>query len=355
VNRRLQLSLGLVISAVAVWFTMKDVRLAELLAALARANYLGFAAAMFFTLAGFWMRAVRWRSLLLDVKPVRYGPLFSATMIGFMANNLLPLRLGEFVRAWALGRRESISKTTVFATVVVERVVDMIALLMILGITLLVHPISESSEAGRLTRRGAMALVVTCVALTVVIVALEKSPRYARAAIALVARPLPLRVRERGERLLAHFLSGLSLFRDLGRLTWVMVLSFVMFGMVVLGLHVSLWAMGIEVPWYGGLVMLVITAIGIMVPAAPGYIGTMNLACVAGLALFGVPKVEASSFSWFYWASQYLPITVVGLYYLRREGLSLRQLGDAPGGEEGAPAVTAPGAAAGGAGGGQTR
>ncbi len=332
-KRRLQLLLGVAVSAVAVWFTMKDVRPGEVLAALRGANYAGFAAAMLCTLLGFWLRALRWRYLLADVKPVGVASLYSATMIGFMANNLLPLRLGEFVRAWALGRREAISKTTAFATVVVERVVDMIALLCILGLALLVHPLSESTEAGRMTRAGASALLVACLALTAVVVVLEKVPARAHAAAALLARPLPQRVRDRGARLLGNFLSGLSLFADLGRLSVVMLLSFVMFAVVVLGIHASLWAMGIEVPWYGGLVMLVITAIGIMVPAAPGYIGTMNLACVAGLALFDVTKATATSFSWFYWASQYLPITVVGLYYLRREGLSLRQLGRAPEGD----------------------
>jgi hypothetical protein len=71
----------------------------------------------------------------------------------------------------------------------------------------------------------------------------------------------------------------------------------------------------------------VITAIGIMVPAAPGYIGTMNVACKVGLRLFGVGPELSVPFSWFYWAGQWLPVTLVGLYYLRREGLSLASLG----------------------------
>jgi hypothetical protein len=90
-----------------------------------------------------------------------------------------------------------------------------------------------------------------------------------------------------------------------------------------------MWALHIDVPWYGGLIMLVVTAIGIMVPAAPGYIGTLNLACVAGLALFGVGKTQAVPFSWFYWAGQWVPVTAVGFIYLNREGLSLKSIGQA--------------------------
>ena len=339
-SRGVKFAIGIGISLVAIWLAMKDVRPAEVWNALKQANYLGFVAAMALTIFGFWVRALRWRWLFSGRK-VTLGSLFSATMIGFMANNLLPLRLGEFVRAWALGRREQMSKTTVLATVVVERVVDMITLLGIFGFTLLVHPLSESTEAGRLARAGAGILLGACIGLTVFVVAIESSPALTAKFVAFLTSMFPERVRARTAKTLEHFLAGLGLFRDLPRLLWVFVLSFAMFGIFALVLTVSMWAFGLDVPWYGGLVMLVITAIGIMVPAAPGYIGTLNLACVAGLALFGVEKQSSVSFSWFYWASQWLPISVVGLWYLRREGLSLRSLGEASdAGGGGIPAKT---------------
>jgi uncharacterized protein (TIRG00374 family) len=219
------------------------------------------------------------------------------------------------------------SKTTVFATIVVERVVDMITLLAIFGISLLIHPISSETEAGRLTNAGATMLVTACVVLTVTLVVIERNPRLMQLLVAKLSSRLPEKWRTRGGAAILHFIEGLSLFRDLPRLLWVFVLSFVMFGAFALCLQISMAALYIDVPWYGGLIMLVITAIGIMVPAAPGYIGTMNLACVAGLALFGVGKELAVPFSWFYWAGQWIPVTVVGMWYLRREGLSLRSIG----------------------------
>jgi hypothetical protein len=96
-----------------------------------------------------------------------------------------------------------------------------------------------------------------------------------------------------------------------------------------------MWAFGMRAEWYAGLVMLVITAIGIMVPAAPGYIGTMHYACRVGLGLFGVGGDQATAFAWFFWAGQWFPITLVGLWYLRREGLSLKSLGSAGAGSAG--------------------
>jgi uncharacterized protein (TIRG00374 family) len=329
VSRTLKLALGIAISAVCVWLSMRDVHIAEVWDALRRANYLGFVAVMAVTLLGFWLRAIRWRSLITSPKRISTDSLFSATMIGFMANNVLPFRLGEFVRPWALARREHLSKTTLLATIVVERAVDMLTLLAILGLGLLVFPLRTDTDAGRMVQAGAGVLVALSVALTVFVVVLERQPKFAHAVIDRCTAFLPAGVRGRVARSLDHFLEGLSLFRDVKRLIWVFTLSFAMFLIFSLGLTFSMWALGIDVPWYGGLIMLVITAIGIMVPAAPGYIGTLNLACIAGLALFHVGREIAVPFSWFYFASQWLPITTVGLWYLNREGLSLRTLGQA--------------------------
>ena len=327
-SRGVQFGIGLLISAVCLWFAMHDVRPAEVFAALAQANYFGFAGLVALTLFGFWLRAFRWRWLLTTSRPVSLDSLYSATMIGFMANNLLPLRLGEFVRAWALGRREGVPKSTVFATVVVERVVDMITLIAIFGIAMWIRPIGAGTEAGDMVRQGAGVMVIASLGLTAFVVVLERQPNLARALLRFVSSRLPEKIGSRVANSLDHFIDGLALFRDLPRLAWVFFLSFVMFGVFALCLTVSMWAFGIQAPWYAGLVMLVITAIGIMVPAAPGYIGTMNIACKVGLKLFDVGPEVSVPFSWFYWAGQWIPITLVGLWYLRREGLSLASLGN---------------------------
>ncbi len=329
-KRPLQLLVGVAISVAAVWFSMRGVSAPEVWRALRHSNLLLFGAVMALTLASFWIRALRWRSLLSGVQRPSLHSLYSATMIGFMANNMLPFRLGEFVRAWALARRERCSTTMVMATVVVERVVDMLALLGILGVTILVHPIEPGSKAAEFTHAGAGSLIVLTVGLTLLLVVLERTPGLARRVVHRLSARLPERHRGRAVAALDHFVEGLGLFRDLPRLLWVFLLSFVLFSCFAVALQLSMEAFGIHLPWYAGFTVLVISAFAIMAPAAPGYIGTMNLACVAGLALFGVTNRElANSFSWFYWAGQWLPVTVVGLFYLRREGLSLRSLNQA--------------------------
>ena len=333
-KRALQLLLGISVSALCVWLSMKDVNLGEVLTALRGANGFGFVLVMMVTILGFWIRAVRWRYFIDAGRRLSLDSLFSATMIGFMANNLLPFRLGEFIRPWVLARREKLSKTTLLATVVVERAIDMLTLLGIFGVSVLVHPIAENTDAGRLVQWGARVLIGLCLALTVFVVAIERSRTLAQAVVKRVTAPLPEAARARVAEMLERFVEGLGLFRDFGKLAVVFALSFAMFMCFACALGISLWSLGIDLPWYAGLTMLVITAIGIMVPAAPGYIGTLNIACTAGLSLFGVGKALSVPFSWFYFFSQWLPITAVGLVLLNREGLSLRSLGQAEGRED---------------------
>jgi uncharacterized protein (TIRG00374 family) len=332
VKRLLQLLFGLAVSAVCVWLSMRDIDLKSVWNALRHSSLVGFAAAMALTLVGFWLRAVRWRLLIGSTRRLGTGSLFSATMIGFMTNNVLPFRLGELVRPWVLARREKLSKTTLLATIVVERAVDMLTLLAILGVALAVFPLRGDTDAGRMVQAGAGLLLGLSLALTAFVIALERQPRLAHAFTSWCTGFLPESSRGRVAHALGLFIEGLGLFRDFRRLALVMALSIVMFLVISLGLTISMLSLGIHIAWYGGLLMLVITAIGIMVPAAPGYIGTLNLACVAGLALFHVGRDLAVPFSWFYFASQWLPITAVGLFFLNREGLSLRSLGEASSG-----------------------
>lgn len=324
-KRAIQLAVAIAISAICVWVSMKEVDLGLVTTALRNANRLGFVSVMVITIFAFWVRAIRWNYFLRTDKHVPLLNLFSATMIGFMANNVLPFRLGEFIRPWALARREGLSKSMLIATIVVERVVDMLTLLTIFGIALMVAPISEETAAGKMVQGGARILLTLSVALTVFVVAAERNRKLAQTLVEM----LPAKVQGRVAKLLDRFLDGFALFRDFGKLVQVFALSFGMFGCFAVALWITAWSLGIALPWYAGLVMLVVTAIGIMVPAAPGYVGTLNIACTAGLALYGVGKAPASAFGWFYFFSQWLPITTVGLIFLNREGLSLSSLGDA--------------------------
>jgi len=317
---RLQLAIGLALSAFLLWLSLRSLDLAQVGRALATANWVWFLPICGLTLLAFWLRAVRWGWLLHSVKPIGVGSLFSATMIGFAANNLLPARLGELVRPWAIGTRERISRSSAFATIIVERVVDMFCVLILFGVALVLHPFPRMVQDA-----GIVALGVNLL-LLLALVAIERNPAQAERAAGWVERRAPARFAPKAASLLRNFSGGLGVFRHGSGLLWVTVHSALMYVVTAAGLQACMLAFGMNVPWYAGIVLLVITAFGMMIAPTPGYLGAIQYACVLGLSLFGIDRAIGFSFSLYYHLTQFLPITVVGLIYLGRAGLSLGQI-----------------------------
>jgi uncharacterized protein (TIRG00374 family) len=316
----LQLALGLVLSAVLIWLSVRTLDWGQAMRALAQANWLWFLPACAITLLAFWIRAVRWGWLLKSVKPIGAGSLFSATMIGFMANNLLPARIGELVRPWTLGATEKVSRSSVLATVIVERVVDMFCVLVFLGIALLLHP------APPVIRNAGFGALLANLVLLIALVAIERNPAQADRLARTCEERLPRAIGPKVARLLRNFAGGLGVFRHGPGLFWVTAYSLLLFTVTALGLAACMAAFRLDVPWYAGIVMLVVTSFGIRVAPTPGYLGAIQYACVLGLSRFGIDRTTAFSFSLYYHLTQFLPITVVGLICLGRQGMSLAQI-----------------------------
>ncbi len=302
-----------------LWLSLRGVDLAALGASLARAQYWLLLPAFLLTLLAFFLRALRWGVLLRAVKPMPPGSLYAATMIGFMANNLLPARLGEFVRAWALGRQERVSRSSVFATVVVERVIDVFCLLFVFALALVVYPFPDEAR-----RAGYLALGLN-LALVGLLVWAERNPDPVARISAWAAARSPAGLRPRVEAIGANFLVGLGVLRHGRAMLEVAGYSVLLYGVTILGIHTCLAAFPFAVPWTASLVLLVTLTLGFVVAPTPGYVGSVQVACRWSLALFGVGPSAAFSFSLFYHVSQFVPITAAGLWYLARQHLSLSE------------------------------
>src|SRR5438105_3805238 len=116
-----RLWIGLVVSLVCLVLAFRGVDMGAAAALIAGANYWLLLPALAAYFAGVWVRAVRWRYLLRPIKPMPSGRLFPVVVIGYMANDVLPARMGEIARAYVLGRQEGVSSTSVLATIAVER------------------------------------------------------------------------------------------------------------------------------------------------------------------------------------------------------------------------------------------
>lgn len=272
------------------------------------------------TFLSFYLRAHRWRYLLESIKWITLSSSFSATMIGFMANNLLPARLGEFVRAYVIGRREAISRSASFATIVVERLFDGFTLVLCL-----VAPLPLISAPRWIKVGGATAFGVYVVALGMLLF-LKTRTDVATKGVEVVLRRLPGGLSDTLKGVLSGFTEGLATLSKGPHLGRIVSLSLLVWIAATLAIYCVFEAFALNLPIYAAFLLQGILALGVMIPSSPGYVGTIQLGCVMGLALFGVSKDVALSLSLVFHISQFVPITLIGLFYLWREHWSLAEL-----------------------------
>jgi uncharacterized protein (TIRG00374 family) len=281
----------------------------------------------------FWIRVIRWRYLLLPLGKIKRHTLFGAIMIGFMSLNLLPFRLGEFVRAFVLGRRTNLSKSSVFATIIVERMFDGFAMIFIMLTSLSFLPFSLGESTLDWVRFFAyLGLIVFLLALVLVILIRLKY----NVIIRLVEKSpfLSPKIRLKVVRVIRSFAAGLSIIGGFRRfltitfwslLVWVVTSVYywtVMFSFV----GPDNGSLGSEAGFAGSLFLTGALALGIMIPAGPAFIGTFELACIAALAALGIAAPVAESYALVLHAAQFFPITLTGLLYLYFQEFNLREI-----------------------------
>ncbi len=316
---------GLLISAVFLFLAFRKTDLHALAGNLASANYWYLIPASVLTLFAFWIRALRWGVLLHPLKPIKLWTLFSATMVGFMCNNILPMRLGEFVRAYVIGRSARIRASAAFATIVVERLFDLFSMIAIFGVILVFAPFHN--------RPFKVLVLLAFLAGSAVFVALLLFHLRGASLSAFAGRFVPSRVRPRVTAILESFQAGLGIFRDPKRLAAVGVLTLLMwlcFAVVIRICFASarLEQGGLTLPPLASLVVLVVIGIGIMVPSGPGFVGTLQAAAKLSFVILGYEdSARALSFSILYHATQWFPVVLVGLLFMMKENLSLAQVG----------------------------
>lgn len=313
---------GVLISIGFLYFAFRKVDVDELTAALAGAQYLYLIPAGLLAIFSLMIRALRWRYLLLPVKRARFRNLFTAASIGLMVNNLLPARLGEFVRAYLIGEKENISKSASLATIVVERIFDGLAVLIFLVYAFAFRTVDFPHWFNR-----TVYIVIAVYGLAIIFLVLLRIRRENALSIAVfLTRPLPARGRAIVSKALDSFVQGLEIIHSFRELMISLVLSILVWLPNVLIVHIMLQAVGIDLPLHSAAVIFIIIAIGIMIPSAPGFVGTIQYCSIVSLAIFSVPKSLALSFSIVYHVGVFIPVTGTGLVCLLIQGVSFREI-----------------------------
>lgn len=317
-----KLILGIVISIVFLYLAARGIRWEDFAAALRRTRTAYLIPGILFTMLGHFSRSVRWRYMMSPIKECAIRPLWTATAIAFMVNNLLPARLGEFVRAFVIGRSERVSKSAAFATIVYERVVDVFVLILLLG-----YCTTRISGPSWL-QRSAILLIAGNGVLFALLVAMVRWRARFRALLARCVQPLPTRTRRRMHESADAFIDGLGVVTQPRSSVPIVLLSVAVWGCAALGVTFSLLACRLQLPPMTSVFLLVLVSLGSMIPSAPAFLGTLQYACVVGLGVYGVERGDALAFSAVYHATQFFPITLAGLYYAWRSHLRISELSD---------------------------
>ena len=326
--------LGFAISGGLLWWLFRDQDLGALWSQVRQARPGLFLAAVTVATSAYAIRVLRWEVLL---SPIRENTSFSnrwaTTMIGFMANNLLPARMGEVVRAYALSRVEPVPMSGAFGTLVVARFLDAIAVFGLLGVAVLLPSFPAEAavggvSVGAIARVGAILLLVGVLGVGA-LVAWPQGPAF-------VMRATPrLLGRDRGATVVAileTFLDGLAVLRDPRRFVHALLLSLAHWLYYGLAFWLALESFGLELGYGAALLVQGVVAVGVAVPSAPGFFGTWHGAAQVALAgTYGVPETQALAFATAFHLGGFVPITVLGLYYAWRLRISVRRVSsDAP-------------------------
>jgi uncharacterized protein (TIRG00374 family) len=272
------------------------------------------------------LRTWKWHVLLTPIKVPSFWKLNSATLIGLMANNVLPGRAGEFVRAYAGARLEKISFSACFATVVIDRVLDGLTVSAIFVFTLALHP--SLPDAVKIP--GYLAGGLYLVALLFLVLLLVQEALAFRV-LAWFLHFFPERFGHFVTGLLQSFIHGLSALRDKRLLAASVFISVLIWLGYALTVFVMALAMDIRTPEgpltvFQAFVVLLIVTLVLTLPSTPGFVGTMEFGIKSGLVLFGVDENQALAFAVVYHAVQFVPVTIAGFLALWLEGLSMSEI-----------------------------
>jgi len=316
--------IGIAISALFIWLTFREVDYSSLWSAMKKADYNYLLPVIIITMLQFYIRALRWGILLEPVKKIGQLSLFSATSIGYMANNILPARIGEFVKAYAIGKSEDVSMSSSFATIVIERILDLMAVLMLLFLVLFIvdFPAERSGLENTLRTGGMAAAPVFLLAIIFMHYFKKKSDLFKKMAINLLS-PFSTHFAEKAGRFLDSFASGLAVMKRGHHLIKISLYSVIIWFIAALPIHLTLISFGYSPPFSISLFILVLIGIAVSIPSAPGFIGTFHYACSKGLELFNLPVEEALSISIILHAINFFPITLIGFFFLWRDNISL--------------------------------
>lgn len=322
--KRWQLWVGAGISAFFVVIALRGLKLGDVWQNMTTANYLWLIPGVLVYFLAVWARVWRWHYLLRPIKVIPLKKMWSPVVIGYMGNNIFPFRAGEVIRAYMLRRKEKISLGAGLATVLVERVFDGLVMLIFVLVSLPTVPnlpLFLKQTVIFASSAFSVALVILCIWAI--------KPQQAQIIYSyFINKFVPVKIRQPLLAITNSFTIGLSSLRSFKDVVMVFVTSIVIWLLETIKYWLVMYAFTFVVSFFALMLMNGVVNLATTLPSAPGYIGTFDAPGIEILTVFGVDQAVAAGYTLVLHAALWLPITLLGLWYMFREGLSWAEFKD---------------------------
>lgn len=307
-------------------FFLRDADMAAVWSETGRADPVLLTLAVVITALTYGLRALRWQYLLAPIGVTHFLTAFRTTVIGFAASFLLPARAGEVIRPYLLARREGLSPTAAFATIILERLLDLVTVLLLFAVFVVTIDAAaipaDPAQLARVKLGGQLAGAAAVAALVVLFVLAGHPERLGRLALR-IERVLPDALARAVARFVESFAQGLAVMRQPRRLLVALALSLPLWMSIAAGIWLTSLAFHITFPYTGSFLVTTILVVGVAVPT-PGAVGGFHAAYqIAVQTFFGATDDRAVGAAIVLHAISFLPVTLLGIVFMMREGLTL--------------------------------
>ncbi len=325
-KRWLSILLGLIISGLTLAYALNGNDISKIGGELAGGNYLWAVPCLALIAVGLWLRAIRWRFLLQDRPTIAHS--FHITNIAYFFNVVLPFRLGEVARAYLTTRlKPPISMFTAFSSVVVERLIDTLTVVVLVALAIVIRPVTPEVE------RGAQLVGAASTAALLILIFFAVRPKFAHQIVDLVLKILPFLEKLGIRTLTERVLDGILPLGSLRGIAVTLLWTTLAWATSVAAGFFLLYVFYDAPTWDAALLMIAITSLAVALPAAPGSVGPFEAGVIAGLQVggmidpaAGLPNERAFAYAVLLHIANVAVYAVLGYIGLMQERVSLREV-----------------------------
>lgn len=314
---------GIIVSAIFLYFSFKGTNWNELVQELNNANHLWFIPAVLASIMTLYVKSLRWQVFLEPLVKIPQKDLFPMTCVGFFAIGVFPARTGEIVRPYLVNNKYNISLSSCLATIFLERVIDIVSLILMFVIVIL---FTGTEYVPDWITSSSYVLFAFSIFLIFMMFYVYYKPNHFLKLISPFIRILPKKYFDKLESIIKKFTEGFAVISNPLRFTYSLFLSFVNWIFSGLIVYFLFYFHDIPLGLLPAYTVLLITMLGIILPAAPGMVGNFHGACILALTPFLVDIEKARAFSISYYVAAIVVTILVGVIALRFVDFSFKDM-----------------------------